>query len=33
LTFIWIDWLTVIAFLVLTTGIALATRRLISSYD
>jgi SSS family solute:Na+ symporter len=33
LTFIWIDWLTVIAFLMLTIGIALTTRRLISSYD
>jgi SSS family solute:Na+ symporter len=33
LNFIWIDWLTVIAFLVLTTGVALATRRLISDYD
>ena len=33
MNFIWIDWLTVIAFLVLTTGVALATRRLISDYD
>lgn len=33
MNFIWIDWLTVITFLVLTTGVALATRRLISDYD
>jgi len=33
LNFIWIDWLTVIAFLVLTTGVALVTRRLISDYN
>ena len=33
MNFIWIDWFTVVAFLVLTTGVALATRRLISDYD
>jgi solute:Na+ symporter, SSS family len=33
LNFIWIDWATVIAFLALTTGVALGTRRLISDYD
>ena len=33
MNFIWIDWVTVITFLVLTTGVALATRRLISDYD
>jgi len=33
LNFIWIDWITVIVFLVLTTGVALLTRRLISDYD
>ena len=33
MNFIWIDWLTVIAFLVLTTGVALITRRLISDYN
>ena len=33
MNFIWIDWLTVILFLGLTTGIALLTRRFISSYD
>ena len=31
--FIWIDWATVIAFLAITTGVALGTRRLISDYD
>jgi len=31
--FIWIDWVTVAAFLVVTTGVALLTRRLISDYD
>lgn len=33
MNFIWIDWVTVIAFMVLTTGVAMATRRLISDYD
>lgn len=33
MNFIWIDWAIVIAFLTLTTGVALATRRLISDYD
>ena len=33
MNFIWIDWLTVIVFLVLTTGVALVTRRLISDYN
>ncbi len=31
--FIWIDWAVVAAFLVMTTGVALLTRRLISDYD
>ena len=33
MNFIWIDWVTVIAFLAITTGVALGTRRLISDYD
>ena len=33
LNFIWLDWAMIVAFLLLTTGIAFMTRRLISNYD
>ena len=33
MNFIWLDWAMIVAFLLLTTGIAFMTRRLISNYD
>ena len=33
LNFIWLDWAMIVAFLLLTTGIAFMTRRLIANYD